>query len=314
LALDNLVNKYGNQVAAIAVYNNGGNPPFFNQTALRKILRYYPPYWVETDWYFGTPWLWCDGNNHAAWQTSSWNTFIGQRVQVPQDMDLEIYGQYNAKNYTLDLQFQLKNTGAKPLTGRLHCVLTEDKVVWSAPNEQQVHNHIPRIWWPDEMGRAVTLPSGGTTMVSASWSLDKAWNADNLKVVAFVQDTAVQPDSTCAVFQGASQKVIDIQSDVHTDGIEVARNFQLFQNTPNPFNPSTIISFMVPEQSLVQVSVYDVCGKKHGDLLRRVMPAGSHSVVWDGKNEAGRPLPSGVYILMLQAGRHVGSIKMTLLR
>jgi hypothetical protein len=314
--LDNLVNKYGNQVAAIAVYGANASPPFFNQTALKKIFRYPAPYWVGADnaWEFGTPWLWCDGDKDAAWRTGVWNTFIGQRVPVPEELDLGIYGQYNAKNAALDLQFQMKNTGAKTITGRLHAVLTEDGVRWSAPNGQQVHNRIPRIWWPDEKGQTVTLPAGGATMVSASWSLDKTWNADNLKVVAFVQDIAIQLDSTCAVFQGACEKVTDIHTGIRTDGMEAVLNFQLFQNKPNPFNPATQILFHLPEQSHVLLSVFGIRGGKCCDLLERVMPAGSHSVAWDGKDETGRPLPSGVYILRLKADRHVRSIKMTMMR
>ena len=312
--MDDLVNKYGNQVAAISVYNNGGYPPFYNLTAYRKIYRYHAPYWVESAWYFATPWLWCDGDKDATWETGVWNAFVGQRVQVPQDIDFGMYGQYNAKNSTLDLQFQLINKGPKSMTGRLHGVLTEDGVLWSAPNGQKVHNRVPRIWWPDQMGRTVTLPPGGTTTVSASWNLDKAWNVNNLKVVAFVQDTAMQSDFTYAVFQGASQKVADIQSDIQADGVEAARDFQLFQNMPNPFNPSTKILFRVPEPSSVLMSVFDIHGGKHGDLIDRVMPAGSHSVVWDGKDETGRPLPSGVYFLKWKAGRHVRNIKMTLIR
>ncbi len=229
-------------------------------------------------------------------------------------MDVQIYGKYNRTSSTLDLQFQIKNISANRLTGRLHGVLTEDGVWWAAPNGQMVHNRVPRIWWPDHVGRTVTLPSGGTTSVSASWSLDKDWDVNNMNVVAFVQDTVMQSDFTNAVFQGAGQKVTDIQSDIRTDGIETARNFQLFQNTPNPFNASTKIFFRVPEQSLVLVSVFDIHGGKHGDLLERVMPAGSHSVVWDGKDETGRLLPSGVYILKLRTDRHVRNIKMTLMR
>ncbi len=314
MALDALVNKYGNQVAAIAVYDAGGTPPFYNLTSLLKITRYHAPYLIEGKYYFGTPWLWCDGNKNPTWDTSTWDAYISQHLSVPPEMDVQIHGQYNPAGGTLDLQFQVKNMSAKPLTGRMYGVLTEDGISWAAPNGQKIHNRVPRIWWPDKMGRTVTLASGGTTTISATWSINKDWKVDNLKVVAFVQDTTLQPDFTLAVFQGASQKVTDIQSGILTDGGEVVRNFQLFQNTPNPFNPSTKILFQMPEQNLVLVSVFDAQGRKIGTLFEGVMPAGSHAIVWNGRDEKGQPMPSGVYILKLNAGRNVQSMKMTLMK
>lgn len=301
-------------MAGIAVYTNGGSPPFFSTTAYKKIYRYHPPYWIKDVWTFGTPWLWCDGDKDPAWQTPAWRSFISQRLAVPPEMDVWIYGQYQSASGALDLQFQIKNIAAVALTGKMHAVLTEDGIAWKAPNGQAVHNHVPRIWWPDQYGRAVSLASGETARISASWTIDKAWNADNLKVVAFVQDTVQQSDFTCAVYQGAVQELRKLQTGLPAGQIETVRDFRLLQNAPNPFNPSTEISFQTPDRDRVRVSIFDMNGKMLGTLFEGEMPEGRHSMAWDGKDENGRPAPSGVYILMVQAGPSIQGLKMTLMK
>jgi len=78
----------------------------------------------------------------------------------------------------------------------------------------------------------------------------------------------------------------------------------LHQNHPNPFNPGTVISFTLPERAAVTLDIYDVAGR----LVRRLaasreMDAGPREVYWDGTNDAGRPVSSGVYYCRLTAGK-----------
>ena len=106
----------------------------------------------------------------------------------------------------------------------------------------------------------------------------------------------------------------DIQMGIETGGVEAARAFQLFQNAPNPFNPSTKIPFQLPAQNRVQISIFDVRGDKIRTLFEGMMPAGSHSIAWNGNDENGLPAPSGIYIVTVKTNRIVRSIKMTLMR
>ena len=75
--------------------------------------------------------------------------------------------------------------------------------------------------------------------------------------------------------------------------------FALAQNAPNPFNPSTTLRFAVPSDGAVQMAVYDVTGRHVRTLVDRHVEAGEHSVVWDGRDDAGRSAASGVYIVRL---------------
>ena len=75
--------------------------------------------------------------------------------------------------------------------------------------------------------------------------------------------------------------------------------FALAQNTPNPFNPTTIISFSLPTSEYAQLSIYTVAGQRVRTLLGDNLSAGIHHVTWDGSDQTGRALASGVYIYRL---------------
>jgi len=90
--------------------------------------------------------------------------------------------------------------------------------------------------------------------------------------------------------------------------------FNLEQNYPNPFNPETVIKFSLPQDSKVTLRVYNVLGQVVNTLVDQVFPAGNHSVTWDGKNEQGSDVASGVYFYRLKASSYESIMKMTLLR
>jgi len=81
------------------------------------------------------------------------------------------------------------------------------------------------------------------------------------------------------------------------------------QNYPNPFNPSTVINFTLPEQSDVELKVYDVLGNEIVTLVNEEKPAGKYEVEWNASN-----LPSGVYVYSLRAGTNIQIKKMLLLK
>jgi hypothetical protein len=100
-----------------------------------------------------------------------------------------------------------------------------------------------------------------------------------------------------------------------TDWVEpLPAKFVLRQNLPNPFNPSTRISFELGESCRAALAVYDVRGKLVQVLARGPMEAGAHSAVWDGRNERGDPVASGVYFYRLRAGSFTETKKLVLLR
>ncbi|OGU75958.1 MAG: hypothetical protein A2V93_05255 [Ignavibacteria bacterium RBG_16_34_14] len=87
----------------------------------------------------------------------------------------------------------------------------------------------------------------------------------------------------------------------------IPNKFELLQNFPNPFNPSTKIKFLVPKSSFVNLKVYDILGSEVADLINEVKPAGTYTINFDGSN-----LASGVYFYSITAGSFYQTKKMIL--
>ena len=90
--------------------------------------------------------------------------------------------------------------------------------------------------------------------------------------------------------------------------------FQLNQNYPNPFNPETSIRYWLPEGGRVHLRIFNVTGQTVRGLVDENQPAGTYAVRWDGRDDRGLPVASGVYFCHLQTGRFSKSCKMTLMR
>ena len=86
----------------------------------------------------------------------------------------------------------------------------------------------------------------------------------------------------------------------------------LLPNSPNPFNPQTEISFTLAEPGHVRVQVHDLAGRLVKTLADRSMDRGTQSMTWEGRDDSGMRVPSGVYFLRLQTGEDVRTMKMTL--
>ncbi|MGB6120482.1 MAG: T9SS type A sorting domain-containing protein, partial [Bacteroidota bacterium] len=100
-------------------------------------------------------------------------------------------------------------------------------------------------------------------------------------------------------------------------GGEVPVDHLIAQNYPNPFNPSTIISFGIPPSltgSLAEVVVYDLNGQIVKRLLKRELPSGNYMTRWDGTNDSGRGVSSGVYLYRVRSGDQQVIGKMMLLK
>lgn len=95
---------------------------------------------------------------------------------------------------------------------------------------------------------------------------------------------------------------------------EPVGEYALYPAYPNPFNPSTIIAFDLPETQHVKLEVFDVSGRKLLTLVDQTMNAGRHQVSWDGKDPHGNPASSGVYLYQLKAGGQRLVKKMMLIR
>jgi hypothetical protein len=97
-------------------------------------------------------------------------------------------------------------------------------------------------------------------------------------------------------------------------GPTLPADYSLSQNYPNPFNPSTKIEFALPTSDNVRLTIYDILGREVRTLINDQYNAGAYSVQWDGKNNLGRQVATGMYIYHLRAGQFSQTKKMMLMK
>ena len=101
---------------------------------------------------------------------------------------------------------------------------------------------------------------------------------------------------------------------VERDPNEIPTDFELSNNYPNPFNPSTIIKYAIPANANVRLTVYNMLGEEVRTLVNQNQATGSYSVTWDGTTNYGTQVASGMYIYRLAAGDFVSVKKMLLMK
>jgi hypothetical protein len=95
---------------------------------------------------------------------------------------------------------------------------------------------------------------------------------------------------------------------------DVPREFALEQNVPNPFNAGTLVRFSLPEEGEASLEVYNILGQKIATLASGRLPGGDHEIQWNGRDDHGVALSSGLYMLRLASGGHVAHKKMVILK
>ena len=94
----------------------------------------------------------------------------------------------------------------------------------------------------------------------------------------------------------------------------IVEKFELGNNYPNPFNPTTTISYKVPKSSDVSIVIYNSLGQKVRNLVKGTVQPGAHLVQWNGRNDAGSMMPSGIYFYVLEANNSRITKKMVLMK
>ncbi len=141
------------------------------------------------------------------------------------------------------------------------------------------------------------------------------WTAVNETLFVDVQDGQLNIDFDVDTNNPAMVCAIAVTFD-HTNAVDetdgIPDRYELMQNYPNPFNPTTTIRYSLKGETRVTLKVYNLLGQEVKTLVDELQTAGAKQVQWDGKNQKGAQLATGMYIYRLKAGNFVESRKMIL--
>jgi hypothetical protein len=146
--------------------------------------------------------------------------------------------------------------------------------------------------WCEDIAQAITVDDYG-----------------NVYVTGYSQDSVTGYDYCTIKYV---QKTSDVKDE--TSSKEKPAEFGLSQNYPNPFNQATKIEFTLAKSGFVTLQIYDTLGRKVRTLVSEHLSSGYKSMFWDGKNDTGKEVASGIYFYQIKAGNFSASKKMLLLK
>ena len=119
---------------------------------------------------------------------------------------------------------------------------------------------------------------------------------------------------TCSKFILNGSMLISSVKDSSLIKPAVPSMFRLLQNYPNPFNPTTTIHYTLPGASDVKIQIFNSVGQLIRNLEQKSQQPGGNQVIWDGRNDQGQPVPSGLYYYQIVSDGFKEVRKMTLLK
>ncbi len=144
--------------------------------------------------------------------------------------------------------------------------------------------------------------------------------ADNVEELTYTDEDVTAGTyvyNVSAVYGGGYESALSDPATIeHTDAgnLPVPLNTELSGNYPNPFNPTTTISFALSTQEKVTIDIYNIKGEKVKTLLNETREAGFYTVEWNGKDNYGRNISSGVYFYNMRSGNYSATRKMIMLK
>jgi serine protease len=217
-------------------------------------------------------------------------------------------------------EMYFESVGTPPPPGKMHV----DHIDVATSTTKNRTRGIGDVWVVDALGNpvadatvygtwqglnstsGVTNAQGKATLESSQVRNACQWFkfcVDNISKSGWTYDSGANVETCDSSYYCGAAKLAGIPAD-----------FSLSQNSPNPFNLSTSIFFFLPTPSEVDLTIYNILGEKVKTVAQGWLEAGSHTVTWDGTNESGSVVASGIYFYKLNAGDQVVTKKMSLLK
>jgi hypothetical protein len=145
-------------------------------------------------------------------------------------------------------------------------------------------------------------------------ALGTGWINDNCEYISGCDWVADSVDYTAAFFNSMDDCIEACFLASNDEINQLPHAFNLYNNYPNPFNPVTTLRYDLPEDALVNITIYDIMGRIVRTLINSQQNAGFKSIQWNATNDAGSPLSAGLYLYKIQADNLVETRKMVLLK
>ena len=146
---------------------------------------------------------------------------------------------------------------------------------------------------------------------SSICNLDMNWSDPN--------NFNISENQLCPPYPECIEEYVGVQDTANCDQVSITEQtlpftYNLYNPYPNPFNPITTLRYDLPEQSHVNIIIYDMLGRQVKSLINQTQDAGFKSVIWDATNDYGKPVSAGVYLCQIRASDYVQTKKMVLLK
>jgi len=223
------------------------------------------------------------------------NTWVGVSKVVATAGSVE-FSRMSSENGVLSLPFAI--SGTKGVTS----IYAEADLNNANIEVGKINLRLPEGWL------SATTTENGKVRIAAAGT-----TAINDGIFATVEVTLKDKEAAVSIL-GNAKLNDELSSSLTAKVREIPTEFALSQNYPNPFNPTTSIKFSVAQDAKVNLVVYDMLGQRVRTLVDGVQEAGFYTVRWDGSNDFGSKVASGIYIYRLQAGSFVSTMKMNLMK
>jgi hypothetical protein len=192
----------------------------------------------------------------------------------------------------------------------------------SYPDAECVANYCEGCWADYYLnGELITCDSTmdcvdltGIDFGLCTMALGIGWVNDNCETVSGCDWVADSVDYTAAFFNSMDDCIEACFLASNDEINQLPQAFNLYNNYPNPFNPVTTLRYDLPEDALVNITIYDIMGRIVRTLINSQQNAGFKSIQWNATNDAGSPLSAGLYLYKIQADNFVQIRKMVLLK
>jgi hypothetical protein len=290
----------------------GGN--FYNAEGLQRFFYYPETYAPGQGWAHWMPTVWFNGIDE---QTGIWAD-----ISYTQSVYTSKISAIQPLPSSLALDFQVEY-GDRADTGTVHVeVVAIDQILYTdlhlrlaliesdIPYGGKIYNQVLRDYLPDQNGLFLTIAQGDTFTHSEEFVIQSGWDPASCYIVAFVQN-----DAERMVLQSVQGRVFiptPIVSETPVGGLP--RHYWLRQNYPNPFNANTEICYRIPRAGHVTLRIFNSLGQEVRTLLDADQKADRYEITWDGRDNMGSEVASGLYFCRLKSGDFGKTIKMVLLR